>query len=82
MEMNQKEFVGKWIFKEGKVIGDENCKIIKLMIENDLIEFETSDNGWTKRYKGKDGTIWELTYPESHLHGGGPPKLAQIENLQ
>ncbi|QOY91146.1 Imm27 family immunity protein [Paludibaculum fermentans] len=21
---------------------------------------------------------WELTYPESHLHGGGPPKLTRL----
>jgi hypothetical protein len=78
MEMNQKEIIGKWIFKDGKVLPDENCKIIELMIENDLVELETSDDGWTKLYKAIDGTIWELSYPESHLQGGGPPKLTVI----
>lgn len=78
MELNQKEIIGKWIFQDGKVLADENCSIINLMIENDLIEFETSDDGWTKRYKGNDETIWELSYPESHLQGGGPPKLTAI----
>jgi hypothetical protein len=75
----EKEIIGKWVFKNGEVLADSNCKIIESMIENDLKELELSEDGWTKRYIGKNGAIWELTYPESHLQGGGPPKLTQIE---
>ncbi|SEM33545.1 Immunity protein 27 [Maribacter orientalis] len=76
--MTGKEIIGKWKFKNGRAIPDSNCKIIEIMIKHDLIKIGTSKDGWTLRYKAIDGTNWELSYPESHLHGGGPPKLVQI----
>ena len=75
----EKEIIGKWIFKDGKMVADANCQLIDSMIKNDLKEIEKSEDGWTKHYKNTNGSIWELTYPESHLHGGGPPKLSRIE---
>ncbi len=75
----EKEIIGKWVFKDGKMVADANCQLIDSIIKNDLKEFEKSEDGWTKRYKHTNGSIWELTYPESHLHGGGPPKLSRIE---
>ncbi|WP_200974468.1 Imm27 family immunity protein [Echinicola sp. 20G] len=75
----EKEIIGKWVFKDGKTVADANCHLIESMIKNDLKEFENSEDGWTRRYKHANGSIWELTYPESHLHGGGPPKLSRIE---
>ena len=77
--MNNKEIIGKWIFKNGKVIADSNCNIIESMIKNDLTKLESNDDGWTIRYKGNDGGIWELSYPENHLQGGGPPKLVLVK---
>lgn len=67
------------IEKEGEILADSNCQLIESMIESDLTVIESSEDGWTKRFKGKDGKICELTYPESYIHGGGPPKLVQIE---
>lgn len=75
----EKEIIGKWVFKKGKMVADANCHLIESMIINDLKEFENSEDGWAIRYKHTNGSIWELTYPESHLHGGGPPKLTRIE---
>ncbi|GAB5556831.1 MAG: hypothetical protein SchgKO_10440 [Schleiferiaceae bacterium] len=75
----ENEFIGKWIFKDGRVIADSTCEFIQSIIENDLTEIATGGDGWTKRYKHINGSIWELTYPESHLQGGGPPKLTRIK---
>lgn len=75
----EKEIVGKWIFKNGEVIPDSNCLLIRSMVKNDLKEIKVSEDGWTKQFEDKNGIIWELTYPESHLQGGGPPKLRQIK---
>ena len=75
----EKEIIGSWVFKNGKVVADSNCDLIESMIKNDLMEIDVSADGWTKRYQAKDGSILELTYPESHLHGGGPPKLTRIK---
>jgi len=73
------EIIGKWICKNGEIIADPNCQIIESMIENDLKEISSSEDGWTKHYQEKNDNIWELTYPENHLHGGGLPKLTRIK---
>lgn len=77
--MDKKEIIGHWKFENGNVIADSNCKIIESMIKQELTKIGTSDDGWTIIYKANDGTIWELSYPQSHYHGGGPPKLVQIQ---
>lgn len=74
----EKEIIGKWILKDGEVQADSNCQTIESMIKNDLKAIDSSEDGWTKRFKEKDGALWELTYPESHLQGGGPPKLTRL----
>jgi hypothetical protein len=75
----EKEIIGKWVFKDGTMVADANCQLIDSMIKNDFEEIEYSKDGWTRRYKHTNGSIWELSYPESHLHGGGPPKLSRID---
>lgn len=75
----ENEIIGKWIFTDGKIVSDSNCDLIESMIKNDLKEIEIRDDGWVKRYQHTNGSIWELTYPESLLHGGGPPKLTRIK---
>ena len=36
----------------------------------------TDSSGWDILYKDpRDGRFWELTYPDSSFHGGGPPRL-------
>ena len=78
--MERKEIIGKWILKNNQVVGDSNCELIDSMIKNELEKVGTSEDGWNILYKSRDGKTWELSYPESDLHGGGPPKLCLIEN--
>ena len=36
-------------------------------------------SGWEEKYvDGATGEIWILDYPESGLHGGGPPRLRRV----
>jgi len=38
-----------------------------------------ADGGWSRLYLDPvDGRYWELIYPQSEIHGGGPPRLAHI----
>ncbi|MEI6200518.1 MAG: Imm27 family immunity protein [Enhydrobacter sp.] len=38
-----------------------------------------SGDGWDTLYRDTvDGRFWELTYPQSHMHGGGPPRLTML----
>ena len=44
-----------------------------------LILVAHSEDGWSTLYRDPvDGRYWEHTYPQSELHGGGPPRLAFI----
>jgi hypothetical protein len=41
-----------------------------------LIKLGTDESGWDVLYQDPaDGRLWELTYPQSGMHGGGPPQL-------
>jgi hypothetical protein len=38
-----------------------------------------SHGGWTVLFRDpEDGRFWELTYPMSEMHGGGPARLTEI----
>ncbi len=40
----------------------------------------TRESDWTILYQDpNDGRYWELTYPQSELHGGGPPLLSLLK---
>lgn len=74
--MSKQIITGKWI-KEGKnIIKDSNCALIKKKLTNDLIKVAISIDGWDILFKGRNFDLyWELTYPQSELHGGGPARL-------
>jgi hypothetical protein len=49
-------------------------------VEADWVRLADRECGWTTLYfDPRDSSYWELTYPQSHMHGGGPPQLIQIE---
>lgn len=75
----EKIITGKWLLHNNKMIGDDNTKRIEWLIKNSLIHIKDISNGWESVYKDpNDMRIWKLTYPQSHLHGGGPPQLINI----
>lgn len=44
-----------------------------------LVEISTSDDGWRILYEQPDThALWELSYPASEMHGGGPRQLRQL----
>lgn len=67
---------GRWAEFDGKVAGDETCKRINDLVAYHLVELGRDQSGWDALYKDPDdGRLWELVYPESEMHGGGPPQL-------
>ena len=45
----------------------------------DLIMVATSDDGWTTLYQHRTtGIFWELSYPQSEMHGGGSQQLREL----
>jgi hypothetical protein len=79
LKPNEVELVGKWIVVNGAVDGDDTCKRIEELIACPLQQVGSTDAGWTKLFIDKaDGRYWELTYPNSDWHGGGPPMLTCV----
>lgn len=55
---------------------DETFDRIHTLTRHHLKRLAISDGGWSALYRDpRDGRLWEFTYPEGHLHGGGPPAL-------
>ncbi len=81
--MSKTIIVGKWIVQDGKVIGDDNYEEIKRMKESELIKIADRDGGWTILYRNKNkNNYWELTYPQGEMHGGGPPSLELLNEVE
>lgn len=73
--------VGKWIIVQDQLLPDTTCERIERLISNCMIELSSSEEAgdWEILYRDKnDGRLWEKFFPESELHGGGPPTLRFI----
>jgi Immunity protein 27 len=67
---------GRWIAQGSRVAADDVCKRIIALTQSHLHKIGADDSGWTTLYRDpSDGRYWQLSYPQSELHGGGPPEL-------
>ena len=74
------EIVGHWDLVEGRIHADEAAVRIKRLIAEHLILVARDASGWDVLYRDPDdGRYWELTYPKSGMHGGGPPMLVCLD---
>jgi hypothetical protein len=65
---------GDWIVDGSKVVGDSVCRHIEWLIDSRVEQLATTR--WETLYRDlSDGRLWERTYPQSEMHGGGPPQL-------
>jgi hypothetical protein len=80
MYENQGKIIGSWKDVNGRVVADENCDIIERIISEKLVYLADDKSGWNKLYINNiDKSLWELTYPEGDLQGGGPPTLTRVK---
>ncbi len=67
---------GAWLSRSGKTIEDDVSQRIKWLIRTSLKRRANDASGWDTLYEDpRDGRLWELVYPRSEMHGGGPPLL-------
>ena len=82
MEINstESEIVGRWIERpDGQLVSDQSCDRIDWLIKYSLKEVSVNGDNWEALYQNPmDGAYWEISYPSSHMHGGGPPKLSKL----
>jgi immunity protein 27 of polymorphic toxin system len=75
----EKRLVGNWIVTPSGTSGDATCARIQALTRSQLRRIAADSTGWDALYQDPtDGRLWELTYPQSESHGGGPPALLQI----
>jgi hypothetical protein len=81
IKLTETQLTGKWLSRDGRVVGDETCQRIEEIIASHLKELGRDPSGWDALYRDPDdGRLWELTYPQGHLHGGGPPQLHYLRS--
>jgi hypothetical protein len=79
LEPEEDELRGNWIVEDGVVTADVACRRIEWLTANWLEKQAVDDTEWNVLYRDpNDGRYWELTYPQSELHGGGPPALFHV----
>lgn len=76
IEPHENTIAGQWIVSAGSVAGDDACERISVLIRQHLIRICADASGWDSLYLDpSDKRLWELIYPQSAMHGGGPPQL-------
>lgn len=76
LEPHEIDLTGHWLFKGRNVAGDTACERIEWLIAEHLTLLGTDASGWNDLYRDPDdGRLWELTFPQPEMHGGGPPRL-------
>ena len=76
---NETSLIGNWIEKGGAVEQDSICERIQWLTDSYFQQIAVDGDNWSALYKNPDdGSYWELTYPQSHMQGGGPPTLQRI----
>ncbi len=69
--------IGRWLSTSAGMVEDEVTKRIRSLVADSLIQI--AGGGWETLYRDpRDHRLWELTYPQGEMHGGGPPMLVQI----
>ncbi|MFN4276540.1 MAG: Imm27 family immunity protein [Ferrovibrio sp.] len=75
LQSNEFDLRGSWDSGQPDVI----CRRIERLISGHLEKIGADASGWDTLFRDpNDKRLWELTYPESHLHGGGPSRLTVI----
>jgi len=78
-QVPEEEICGGWIVgKNGHVLGDNSSRRIDELIKG-FSRVAHREGGWTILFRNPlNGTYWEVTHPQSHMHGGGPRKLSRL----
>jgi hypothetical protein len=74
---------GRWSSDRGCAVKDGSCQRIELLVSTYLRKIAVADGGWATLFQDpQDNRLWELTYPLSEMHGGGPPTLRVLSRAE
>jgi hypothetical protein len=76
---NEREVAGRWLVMGDGGTADDVERRIRWLVSVRLMPLGTAGDGWDWLFRDpRDGRLWELTFPESSVHGSGPRRLAVI----
>ena len=79
LEPYESELIAGSEVRDGREVPDDAAMRIRWLTKFHLRKLGSADGGWSILYRDPtDGRLWEKTYPESSLHGGGPVVLRVI----
>lgn len=81
MKLHPTEIVltGAWVVDGSRMVADAVCQRIEALVSSHLRLIGRDASGWDTLYQDPaDGRLWEHTFPQSQMHGGGPPQLQVI----
>ena len=68
-----------WVSEDGKMIARGDAAAIDDMLGTKLEKIRSDASGWLVVYRHREtNQLWELSYPQSEMHGGGPRRLRLI----
>jgi len=78
---HEQDLVGQWLDVGSRIEADAVADRIRWLTTERLVRLGDTSGGWEQLFRDpRDGRLWELTYPHSHMHGGGPPRLTLVEH--
>jgi hypothetical protein len=73
------DLVDQWIMRGSRMSLEGDARDIDALLSNELIRMTATDGGWRILYRHRTtGALWELSYPQSEMHGGGPRRLREL----
>jgi hypothetical protein len=70
---------GRWRDVDGRLSADETASRIDELVRGHFVVVADAEGGWSTLHRDPvDGRLWELTYPHSEMHGGGPAKIEVV----
>lgn len=73
------DLIGSWLPRKHKLLPDPLCQRIQRLVECHLVELAVVQSGSETLYRDpNDGRLWELSWPQFSLPGGGPPRLTHV----
>ena len=79
IDKEETKIIGSSSFDGFKIIADEQSKRIDWLVKHYLEKISSDGLNWTVLYQDpEDKRYWELEFPQSDEHGGGPPSLVLL----
>ena len=75
----ERELVGEWLETSTGTQPNDVDRRILWLVSRRLVARGSIEGGWRQLFVDPhDGRLWELSFPQGSLFGGGPRRLAEL----